>query len=170
MEYDAFANFTANSPAGILLWAWELYYPSGSYIVDSAFTTSAEKAGCCNYAWYSSMSLDQLTVEAHRTTSATEVVQLYKQMDKIVVQEEVLWVPMVYPKPSRLRQLEGAELPSFGWRWGGPVTFLLQVLADVSRSPAHPRTRLARPGGPSRQPVRSAATNDRPSREVHECN
>ena len=97
MEYDAFANFTANSPAGILLWAWELYYPSGSYIVDSAFTTSAEKAGCCNYSWYATPSLDQLTVEAHRTTSASEVVALYKEMDKIVVRDEVLWVPLVYP-------------------------------------------------------------------------
>ena len=97
MEYDAFANFTANSPAGILLWAWELYYPSGSYIVDSAFTTSAEKAGCCNYSWYATPSLDQLTVEAHRTTSASEVVALYKEMDKIVVRDEALWVPLVYP-------------------------------------------------------------------------
>jgi oligopeptide transport system substrate-binding protein len=97
MEYDAFANFTAGSPAGIMLWAWELYYPSGSYIVDSAFTTSAEKAGCCNYPWYSSQSFDQLTIEAHRSTNPAEVVALYKQMDKIVVSEEALWVPLIYP-------------------------------------------------------------------------
>ena len=97
MEYDAFANFTAGSPAGIMLWAWELYYPSGSYIVDSAFTTSAQKAGCCNYPWYSSQSFDQLTVEAHRSTNPAEVVALYKQMDKIVVSDEALWVPLIYP-------------------------------------------------------------------------
>jgi oligopeptide transport system substrate-binding protein len=97
MEYNAFANFTASSPAGIMLWAWELYYPSGSYIVDSAFTTSAERAGCCNYPWYSSQSFNQLTVEAHRSTNPAEVVALYKQMDKIVVAEEALWVPLVYP-------------------------------------------------------------------------
>lgn len=97
MEYDAFANFTAGSPAGIMLWAWELYYPSGSYIVDSAFTTSAQKAGCCNYPWYSSQSFDQLTVDAHRSTNPAEVVALYKQMDKIIVSDEALWVPLIYP-------------------------------------------------------------------------
>ncbi len=113
MEYDAFANFTANSPPGIMLWAWELYYPSGSYIVDSAFTTSAEQAGCCNYSWYSSTSFDQLTVEAHRATSASEVVSLYQEMDKIVVSEQVLWVPLVYPQRldfvgSRVRDFQTA--------------------------------------------------------------
>jgi oligopeptide transport system substrate-binding protein len=113
MEYNAFANFTANSPAGIMLWAWELYYPSGSYIVDSAFTTSAETEGCCNYPWYSSQSFDDLTVEAHRSTSPTEVVALYKEMDKIVVSEQVLWVPLIYPirldfVSSRVRNFQAA--------------------------------------------------------------
>ena len=113
MEYDAFANFTANSPAGMLLWAWELYYPSGSYIVDSAFTTSAEKAGCCNYSWYASDSLDQLTVAAHHATDPADVVSIYKQIDKVVVQEEVLWVPLVYPMrldfvSSRVRDFQAA--------------------------------------------------------------
>jgi oligopeptide transport system substrate-binding protein len=97
MEYDAFTSFTSNSPAGILLWAWELAYPSGSYIVDSAFTTSAEKEGCCNYSWFSSSSFDALTVDAHRSTSTAQVDSLYRQMDKIVVEEEALWVPLVYP-------------------------------------------------------------------------
>jgi oligopeptide transport system substrate-binding protein len=113
MEYDAFANFTANSPPGIMLWAWELYYPSGSYIVDSAFTTSAEKAGCCNYSWYSSQSFDQLTIDAHRSTNPAQVVALYKEMDKIVVSEEVLWIPLVYPVrldfvSSRVRNFQAA--------------------------------------------------------------
>jgi oligopeptide transport system substrate-binding protein len=97
MEYDAFTTFTGNSPAGMLLWAWELAYPSGSYIVDSAFTTAAQKAGCCNYPWFSSPSFDTLTVDAHRSTSASQIVALYRQMDQIVVQQEVLWVPLVYP-------------------------------------------------------------------------
>jgi len=97
MEYDAFTSFTGNSPAGILLWAWELAYPSGSYIVDSAFTTAAQKAGCCNYPWYSSPSFDQLSVDAHRSTSSSQIDALYRQMDKIIVQQEVLWIPLVYP-------------------------------------------------------------------------
>ena len=97
MEYDAFTTFTGNSPAGILLWAWELAYPSGSYIVDSAFTSAAMKEGCCNYAWYSSPSFDQLTVDAHRATNDSQIDALYREMDKIVVQDEALWVPLVYP-------------------------------------------------------------------------
>jgi len=113
MEYDAFANFTAGSPAGIMLWAWELYYASGSYIIDSAFTTSAEKAGCCNYPWYSSESFDNLALEAHHATNTADVVSLYKQMDNIVVNEEVLWVPLVYPDrldfvSSRVRNFQAA--------------------------------------------------------------
>jgi peptide/nickel transport system substrate-binding protein/oligopeptide transport system substrate-binding protein len=113
MEYDAFANFTATSPSGIMLWAWELYYPSGSYIVDSAFTTGAQKAGCCDYPWFSSHSFDQLTVDAHRSTNSAEVIALYKQMDKIVVTDEALWVPLIYPVrldlvSSRVRNFQAA--------------------------------------------------------------
>jgi oligopeptide transport system substrate-binding protein len=97
MEYDAFTTFTGNSPAGILLWAWELAYPSGSYIVDSAFTTAAEKAGCCDYPWFASAQFDSLATQAHRSTGTSQIEALYREMDRIVVQEEVLWVPLVYP-------------------------------------------------------------------------
>jgi peptide/nickel transport system substrate-binding protein len=97
MEYDAFVTFTGNSPDGILLWAWELAYPSGSYIVDSAFTSAAEKAGCCNYPWFSSPSFDRLAVAAHRSTSTSQIDSLYREMDRIVVHDEALWVPLVYP-------------------------------------------------------------------------
>jgi oligopeptide transport system substrate-binding protein len=113
MEYDAFTDFTGNSPPGIVIWAWELGYPSGSYIVDSAFTTAAEKEGCCNYAWYSSPSFDALTVKAHRSTSPSETVALYKEMDAIVTKQEVLWVPLIYPTrldfvSSRVRNFQAA--------------------------------------------------------------
>jgi peptide/nickel transport system substrate-binding protein len=97
MEYDAFTTFTGNSPAGMLIWAWELAYPSGSYIVDSAFTTAAMKAGCCNYSWYATPSLDHLTVEAHRSTSASHIDALYREMDRVIVQQEAVWIPLVYP-------------------------------------------------------------------------
>lgn len=113
MEYDAFVTFTGKSPAGILLWAWELAYPSGSYIVDSAFTTSAMKAGCCNYPWYSSEAFDRLTVEAHRSTSKSQIASLYRQMDKTIVQDEILWVPLIYPTrldfvSSRVRDFQAS--------------------------------------------------------------
>lgn len=97
MEYNAFVSFTGGSPPGILIWAWELGYPSGSYIVDSAFTTGAMKAGCCNYPWYSSQNIDQLAVEAHRSTNTSDIDGIYRQIDKVIVQDQVLWVPLIYP-------------------------------------------------------------------------
>ena len=69
MEYDAFTNFTGNSPGGILLWAWELAYPAVRTSSTRPSRPAAMKAGCCNYPWYSSPSFDRLTVEAHRGTS-----------------------------------------------------------------------------------------------------
>ena len=128
MEYNAFVSFTGNSPPGILIWAWELGYPSGSYIVDSAFTTTAQKEGCCNYPWYSSHNVDQLAVDAHRSTNPGDIVGIYKQIDKIIVQEQVLWVPLIYPTrldlvSARVRDFQasvggGEDQPRFFYKYG----------------------------------------------------
>jgi oligopeptide transport system substrate-binding protein len=128
MEYSAFVSFTGNSPPGILIWAWELGYPSGSYIVDSAFTTTAEKGGCCNYPWYSSQNVDQLATEAHRSTNPSEIVGIYKQIDKIIVQDQVLWIPLIYPirldlVSARVRDFQasvggGEDQPRFFYKYG----------------------------------------------------
>jgi oligopeptide transport system substrate-binding protein len=96
MQYDAFVTLTSNSPAGIVLWAYELLYPHGSYIIDSAFTTAAKKS-CCNYAWYSSPTLDKLALQGHRATTPAAVASVYKQIQKIIVKDEAAWVPLVYP-------------------------------------------------------------------------
>jgi peptide/nickel transport system substrate-binding protein len=113
MTYDAFVSFTGNSPAGIIEFAWELAYPSGSYIIDSAFTQAAIKAGCCNYATYSSAYFDNLAQEAHRATDPAKVDALYKQMDSIVTRQQAVWVPIVYPSradfiSSRVRGFQGS--------------------------------------------------------------
>ena len=135
MEYNAFVSFTGNSPPGILIWAWELGYPSGSYIVDSAFTTTAQKEGCCNYPWYSSHNVDQLAVDAHRSTNPGDIVGIYKQIDKIIVQEQVLWVPLIYPTRLDLRQRTGAGFPGVRGRRGRPAPVLLQIRPDVTDGP-----------------------------------
>ena len=113
MTYDAFVSFTGNSPAGIIEFAWELAYPSGSYTSVSAFTQAAIKAGCCNYATFSSPRFDALAQAAHRATTADKVDSLYKQMDSIVTREEAVWVPIVYPSradfiSSRVRGFHGS--------------------------------------------------------------
>jgi ABC-type transport system substrate-binding protein len=96
MQYSAAASLPIPYP-GLSVGAWELAYPSGSYIVDSAFTAGALKAGCCNAQGWSSPSFDALTVEAHRSTDPSQVVALYKEMDHIVTRQEILWVPLIYP-------------------------------------------------------------------------
>ncbi len=96
MSYDAFVEFSNPGPAGLLVWAWGMNIEAGSYIVDSAFTTSSIAAGCCNYSHYASSSFDALTLAAHRTASQAKAISLYKQMDKIVTQQ-ALWVTVCYP-------------------------------------------------------------------------
>jgi oligopeptide transport system substrate-binding protein len=97
MEYDAFVTLAGNLPAGILLWAYELLYPHGSYIVDTSFT-SAGIPGETNYSYYTSPQLNNLATQGHRAQEPSEIASIYRQIAKIVVQEEVLWVPLVYPR------------------------------------------------------------------------
>jgi peptide/nickel transport system substrate-binding protein len=96
MEYDAFVTLAGNLPAGILLWAYELLYPHGSYIVDTSFTTAGISGGT-NYPYVKSPTLDKLAVQGHRATSQSEIASIYRQIGKIVVRDEALWVPLVYP-------------------------------------------------------------------------
>ncbi len=86
------------NPPGITNNEWELPYPHGSYVMDGAFTQAALDAGCCNFSNYKSQEFDDLAAQAHSTTDQAEQVSLYKEMDKIAIQDEALWVPLIYPK------------------------------------------------------------------------
>jgi ABC-type transport system substrate-binding protein len=97
MEYDAFVTLAGNLPAGILLWAYELLYPHGSYIVDTSFTT-AGISGETNYSYYTSPTLDNLATQGHRATEPSQIADVYRQIARIVVRDEALWVPLVYPR------------------------------------------------------------------------
>ena len=66
--------------------------------MDGAFTQAAIDAGCCNFSNYVNPDFDALVAQAHASTDPTEQVELYKQMDKIAIQDEALWVPLIYPK------------------------------------------------------------------------
>lgn len=96
MSYDQFVNLTNGAPAGLVFFNWGLPYPHGSAIVDAAFTGAAIKAGCCNYAAWTYPGFDKLATEAHRTPSAAKSIELYKQMDRIISQQQVVWVPLIY--------------------------------------------------------------------------
>ena len=96
MSYDQFVNLTNGAPAGLVFFNWGLSYPHGSFIVDAAFTSAAIKAGCCNYAHWTYPGFDKLATEAHRTPSTSKSISLYKQIDRIVTREQVVWVPLIY--------------------------------------------------------------------------
>ena len=55
-------------------------------------------------------------MEAHRSTSPAQIVALYKEMDRVVVQQEALWVPLVYPT---LLDFVGASVRNFKASVGG---------------------------------------------------
>jgi ABC-type transport system substrate-binding protein len=97
MEYDAFVTLAGTLPAGMMIWAYELLYPHGSYIVDTSFTTAGISGGT-NYSHVKSPTLDKLATEGHRATTPSAIASVYRQVGRIVVRDEVLWVPLVYPQ------------------------------------------------------------------------
>ena len=97
MEYDAFVTLAGTLPAGMMIWAYELLYPHGSYIVDTSFTTAGISGGT-NYPYVKSPTLDKLATQGHRATTPSAIASIYRQIGKIVVRDEALWVPLVYPQ------------------------------------------------------------------------
>ena len=81
--------------------------------MDGAFTQAALKGGCCNFSAWVSPSFDKLAQAAHRTTSREKMIQLYKEMDRIAIHDEALWVPLLYPKRADLisKRVRGYAIP-----------------------------------------------------------
>jgi ABC-type transport system substrate-binding protein len=92
---------------------WELPYPHGSYVVDSAFTQAAIDSGCCNFAEWSSPAFEELVVEGHETFDEPGLIDVYQQADTIVTQDEALWIPIIYPSYPVLKsaRVQGYEVP-----------------------------------------------------------
>jgi ABC-type transport system substrate-binding protein len=118
IQQDNNANLTiiVTNPEGLTENEWELPYPHGSYVMDGAFTTAALDAGCCNFSNFRSEDFDSLAAQAHRSTDPAEVAELYKQMDRIAIQEQALWVPVAYPGFASLvsSRLKGYTVPKLG--------------------------------------------------------
>jgi dipeptide transport system substrate-binding protein len=112
MEYDAFVTLAGTLPAGMLLWAYELLYPHGAYIVDTSFTTAGISGGT-NYSSVKSQTLDRLATDGHRATEPAQIESIYRQIGKIVVRDQALWVPLIYPHrldfvSARVRDFQGS--------------------------------------------------------------
>jgi ABC-type transport system substrate-binding protein len=96
----------------MLLWAYELLYPHGAYIVDTSFTTAGISGGT-NYSSVKSQTLDKLAMDGHRATEPAQIESIYRQIGKIVVRDQALWVPLIYPQrldfvSARVRNFQGS--------------------------------------------------------------
>ena len=84
------------NPPPMVTYLWDLPYPHGSYFFDGAFTEAAIEANCCNLSMWSDPTFEEADQgRARRRRIETEIVDLYKQMDKTVVLDEVAAVPMI---------------------------------------------------------------------------
>ena len=114
LDINAYNGQVVKNLPQIMENTWELPYPHGSYVMDGAFTQAALKGGCCNFSSWVSPAFDKLATAAHRSTDPARIVSLYKQMDRMVIHDQALWVPMFYPKVAMLvsKRVQGYSIPA----------------------------------------------------------
>jgi ABC-type transport system substrate-binding protein len=114
LAFEPYGTEVVKNPPALTENQWQQPYPHGSFVIDSAFTQASLDAGCCNFSEYVDPEFEQLVVDAHRATDPNEVIDLYKQMDEIVVKTEALWVPVLYPEAAALisERTRGFKLPT----------------------------------------------------------
>ena len=118
VELDALARTPAFEEKlkgdGLTVDRWELPYPHGSYVVDGGFTADAIDAGCCNWSLVTDKSVDTLAREGHTSDDAARQAEIYKEIDRKVIGEMALWVPIIYPKVAQLKseRVQGFSIPS----------------------------------------------------------
>jgi hypothetical protein len=83
-------------------------------VFDSAFTSAALKSGCCNYPRFSTAKLDTMIKKAH-TVPLEKSISVYKQAERTVVRDDVLWVPLVYLRATQLigERIGGYRMPLY---------------------------------------------------------
>ena len=86
--------YSGKNPPPMVTHLWDLPYPHGSYFMDGGFTQQSIDAGCCNVSMYSDPEFDELTTQAHLAQDPEEIADLYMQMDKKVVVDDVAAVPL----------------------------------------------------------------------------
>jgi peptide/nickel transport system substrate-binding protein len=95
---DAFLSAVAKFPPVIASDEFFMPFPHGAYRADGLFTTKAIEAGCCNYFTYSDPALDELIASGHTAPDDEAMAEVYRQVDRIVTQDQALMVPLFYPK------------------------------------------------------------------------
>jgi ABC-type transport system substrate-binding protein len=119
LDISAFSSeVTTNPPPpAIMTTYYSLPYPHGSYIIDGGFTTAALKAGCCNQANFTDPKVEKLISEAHGVSDEDELVRRYKELDRIIVHDEIVWIPLIYIAyadfvSKRVRGFQIAKVPN----------------------------------------------------------
>jgi ABC-type transport system substrate-binding protein len=87
-------SYTGKNPEPMVAHLWDLPYPHGSYLMDGGFTSGGIEAGCCNLSVYGDPEFDELARQAHLAVEESEIIDLYKQMDKKIVQDDVVAIPL----------------------------------------------------------------------------
>ena len=185
---DAWLQTALEDPPAMVVSRWALPCPHGSYVIDSAFL-AATLDGCCNFSRYTSPEVESLAAEARTTVDPLRQVELYRQLDRMLIGDELLWVPLYYPRfaalvgEPRARLLRArkpvgrhealaryavqaerslrVDLPAVAGTYGshGPT----DVPPRRRGRAAGPRPRAAR-GGPGRRRAHARAGDGRPRR------
>ena len=106
---DAWLQTALADPPAMVVSRAALPCPHGSYIIDSAFL-AATLDGCCNFSRYTSPEVESLAAEARTTADPQRQVELYRQLDRMLIGDELLWVPLYYPRFAALVGEQRARL------------------------------------------------------------
>ena len=117
LRYNDKAAASLETQSSLTVCDWHLSVPHGSYLVDSGFTRAAIRRGCCNYSNWTSEHLEHLAKRGHTAKDRTEELETYRAIDRLVVKEEAIWIPLVYSKrvdlvSRRVRGFSQARYPS----------------------------------------------------------
>jgi peptide/nickel transport system substrate-binding protein/oligopeptide transport system substrate-binding protein len=97
---DTWLQGALDDPTAMVVGRQALPCPHGSYVMD-AFAAPVSEA-CCNFARATSPEVEALAAEARSTPEAARQVRLYRRLDRVLAGDELLWVPLFYPRYAAL--------------------------------------------------------------------
>jgi ABC-type transport system substrate-binding protein len=93
---------------------WPLELPDPAYIFDGGFSKAAfYPNSCCNWSWYTTDELEGKLNAARREPDPAKRAKLYQALDREVVYDKVLWVPLFHLRILQVRspRLGGYVIP-----------------------------------------------------------
>jgi ABC-type transport system substrate-binding protein len=84
----------SHQPPGLSITNWDFAYPHGSYLIDPMFTSAG--IGSSNYTNYNSSVFDAMARRPHLATNPVEIVAEYRNIDRYLIKDHALAVPLWY--------------------------------------------------------------------------